>query len=156
MENILKYLFALLAIAMTACQRGQHEVRVVKYNGTDLLGGHMVTVVTASGDTVMATIDESTLFETKIPFSATMVKDEIEGKGHINAITKKSKFEVTVIGKAPSISIGTKVLVVTKSGMSVECDIAEEIILNNRFPFYAVMEKEQIERFGWIRTTKAS
>jgi hypothetical protein len=147
MKNSVLCLIAVIMMAFVSCNVGNvYKVTVVKNEGHDnYIGRSKAVVVTQSGDSVEAIIPESLFFDNKLPFSATMIKNE-QGKYGLIKDSIVNVHDVIVKEKVTDLLLaGNKVIVETKSGMLLECYITEELLLKNKLPFSAKMTNE--ERF---------
>lgn len=152
-KNLVFSLITVVAIVLVSCNMGNvYKVTVVKNEGHDnFIGRHKAIVVTQSGDSVEAIIPEGLFFENKLPFSAIMIKNE-QGKYGLIKDSIPNVYDVIVKEKvADPLLAGNKVVVETKSGMLLECYIAEELLLKNKIPFSAKMTKSEIGRFGFVQ-----
>ena len=142
-------------MVLSACNsNGTYKVTVVKMGKNDFFSGSQkVTVITKSGDSMECFIDESLLFNNKIPFQTKMIKSEIGRYGFIKDSSSTDTYDVTVVeDEGFDHLLGeNKVIVTTKSGVSLECLVDESFMIDNSIPFQAKMKKTEEGRYGFIK-----
>ena len=155
MKKIILLTMSFVAMLMIACSNSTptFEVEVEKYLGyDDTIGAHKVIAITQGGEKIESIIDESLLYNQKIPFKSSMDKSEDLIFGLIRDTHDIITFEV-IISKYlgyDDIIAAHKVIAITKSGMPVEAIIPEETLFKNKVPYKGKMKKDEIDRYGYI------